>query len=137
MQGYKTPNETIGGGVRFTLHIDRPVLDLIELVNQAYETPAIAYWVDETIDKSRAPKGTYEFEYVYKFTIKTDDDTYEINVNTIRDGINAIVKGNVKVADYIKDYILRYLTDGDLGHIDSDALDVIVQAGLFKDVIFG
>lgn len=123
--------------VTFTTKHKLAVTDLIELVNQAIETPAIAYWIDQASDIKRAPEGKFDYNYCYRFLIKADGDTLEINVDTIRKGIQAILDGNVELNPMIKGYITNALANNDLGYIDSDALDVIIQAGLFGDIVYG
>lgn len=123
--------------VTFTIKHQLKVTDLIELVNQAFETGAINYWVDEVWHVDRAPEGRFDHRYCYSFQIVADGDKLTINVNTIRDGIQAILGGKVDVGVRLKQYIVSAIADNDLGMIDSDALDVIVQAGLFEGLVYG
>jgi len=123
--------------VTFTIKHQLKVTDLIELVNQAFETGAINYWTDTVTDYKRAPEGRFDHTYCYQFTIVADGDKLTINVNTIRDGIQAILGGKVDVGERLKQYIVSAIADNDLGMIDSDALDVIVQAGLFEGLVYG
>jgi len=123
--------------VTFTIKHQLPVTSLIELVNAAFETGAIAYWVDLASDIKRAPEGLFDYTYCYRFLIEADGDTLELNVDTIRKGIQLILDGTVGVNQRLRGYIVSALADDDLGMIDSDALDVIVQAGLFQELVYG
>lgn len=123
--------------VTFTIKHRMPVTSLIHLVNSAIETGAIAYWVDQANDIKRAPEGKFDYTYCYRFLIDADGSTYEVNVDTIRKGIQLILDGKVDVGDRLKQYIVSALAEDDLGMIDSDALDVIVQAGLFEGLVYG
>lgn len=123
--------------VTFTIKHRVPVTGLIGLVNAAIETGAIAYWVDQANDIKRAPEGRFDYTYCYRFLIDVDGSTHEVNVDTIRKGIQLIIDGNTDVNARIIGYIVMALAEGDLGMIDSDALDVIVQVGLFGDTVYG
>lgn len=122
--------------VTFTVRHQLAVTDLIELVNSAFETGAINYWTDEVIDYKRAPEGRFDHNYCYQFTIKADDEILGITVDTIRKGIQAILDNKIELGTTLRAYITNALTEADLGYIDSEALDAIVQAGLFGDIVY-
>jgi len=128
--------QTTAKTAQFRALLELPVTDLIELVNQAYETGAINYWVDDVKESHRAPEGKFDHNYCYQFTFITDGKEFTINVDTIRDGIQAILNG-LQDTTYVKGYILRAVVEQDLGYIDSDALDQIVQAGVFGSIVYG
>jgi hypothetical protein len=66
-----------------------------------------------------------------------DKATRVVNIDTIARGINAIVKGDVRLNQQIRNWITCDNRDNDGGNIDSDAADCIVQAGLFGEVVYG
>jgi hypothetical protein len=123
---------------QFRALLELPVTDLIQLVNQAYETEAIAYWVAYARDAERGEPDMFGHPNVYQFNLEAQDDeeTYHVDVNTMRDGIQAILNG-LHDTTYVKGYILRAVVEQDLGYIDSDALDQIVQAGVFGSIVYG
>ena len=128
--------QTTATTAQFRTLLELPVTDLIELVNQAYETGAINYWVDDVKESRRAPKGELDYAYCYQFTFTTDDKEFTINVDTIRDGIQLLLTGKAEMMQGRK-YVLQALIEQDLGYIDSDVLDMIVQAGLFGELVYG
>lgn len=114
---------------------------LIELVNQSYETGAIVYWVDEvqnvnrhTLDGSWLP----DFKWCHSFEIKNvdySDDWFTINVDTVIRGAEAILSGKVSVSPSLRTQIVMGIIGED--GMDSDAVDVLMQAGLFGEIVFG
>ena len=128
--------QTTATTAQFRTLLELPVTDLIELVNQAYETGAINYWVDDVKESRRAPEGKFDYNYCYQFTFTTDDKEFTINVDTIRDGIQLLLTGKAEMMQGRK-YVLQALIEQDLGYIDSDVLDMIVQAGLFGELVYG
>lgn len=109
----------------------------IELVDQALDTPAIAYWVDRARNVKREPLklGGIEHNYCYAFDVHADGSWWTIDIDTIEKGIRRTLGGDVVVNKYIVDMIRNALINDDV--IDSDALDVIIQVGIFNEIIFG
>ena len=115
--------------------------ELIELVNQAYETSAIGYWVDEvqnvqkmTLDGSWSP----DFKWCHSFDVRNadySDDWFTINVDTITRGAELVLSGRVNVSPDIRTQILVGIVGAD--GIDDDAVDVLIQAGTFSKIVFG
>ena len=128
--------QTTATTAQFRTLLELPVTDLIELVNQAYETGAINYWVDDVKESRRAPEGKFDHNYCYQFTFITDGKEFTINVDTIRDGIQLLLTGKAEMMQGRK-YVLQALIEQDLAYIDSDVLDMIVQAGLFGELVYG
>lgn len=128
--------QTTAKTAQFRALLELPVTDLIELVNQAYETGAINYWVDDVKESHRAPEGKFDHNYCYQFTFITDGKEFTINVDTIRDGIQLLLTGKAEMMQGRK-YVLQALIEQDLDYIDSDVLDMIVQAGLFGELVYG
>lgn len=52
-------------------------------------------------------------------------------------GISRLLNGDVKVRDDIREAIWRGVNEMDGGEIDIDAADVIVQAALFNEIVYG
>jgi hypothetical protein len=136
MNGQLSPNEILEGNVSFRTTMTLPTTALIELVNQSIETEAIAYWVETARDIMRAPAGKLDYTYCYRFLIEADGETHEIDVNTIKDGIQLILNGAEEMIQ-ARGYVIKALAENDLGYIDSDVLDQIIQAGLFGELIYG
>ena len=129
------------------LKIDRPKVtigDLIEIVNFAYESNIPGYWEVEysNVKKAELTLGTFSHNYTYSFTIKdfsTSEEGVEhtVDVGTIKRGIELILTGKTKVAHRIVDDIRTNIAENELPAIDSDAVDVIIQAGLFEELVYG
>jgi hypothetical protein len=61
-----------------------------------------------------------------------------ISVNTIIEGIERVLNGATQVNDAIRRSIAQDLAEGlDYGYIDEEALDVIIQVGLFGEIVYG
>lgn len=106
------------------------ISDLTDLVEQAYETGAIAYWASFDVQPKRNVDGVYEFQLSDQET----DEVYTVNVNTIKKGIEDILNRKVQVNTFIYSYIWSGVQTG---VFDGDACDCIVQAGLFGDIVYG
>ncbi len=95
----------------------------------------IGYWC-EARDIQQDGLGYLSF-------IATDSDVDSAFVpqgcdrRSIRLGVERILSGKVKVSKTLYGYILAGVTSYDSGLIDCNAADCIVQAGLFRDVVFG
>lgn len=60
-----------------------------------------------------------------------------ITAATIRKGLRLIVDGTVKVREDLFKAIALANRENDGGHIDADCADVIVQVGLFGEIVYG
>lgn len=60
-----------------------------------------------------------------------------IDAETIRVGIQKILDHEISINDVVFTYIVDGVLEADAGNIDAEAADVIVQAGLFGQIIFG
>jgi hypothetical protein len=73
----------------------------------------------------------------------TDDETsYQekaeiVTLDVVAKGIALIVSGKTSVFDALRRQIAQADRENDAGEIDADGADVIVQAGLFGQVIYG
>jgi len=125
------PDDTIGLNIAPKISVNA-LIDLVDAVPQA-----IGYWVDQYRDVHYTREDT---KRVYKLSIidENTDQEYLISVNTIIDGIQKIVSGNVEINSSITSYILSDLGEGlQGGYIDGEALDCIVQVGLFGEIVYG
>lgn len=101
-----------------------------------------------------------QYQYVYKGTVRVcvgekvgdepravlhplndDESGYvaegrEVTLDVIAHGIGVIEGGEI-VRDSMKTQILRASRENEAGYLDADDCDVIVQAGLFGEVIYG
>ncbi len=65
-------------------------------------------------------------------------DRWYINNEVIFKGLLRILTNpEFQIASRIKQYIVNGVIEKDCGHIDAEAADCIVQAGLFNEIIFG
>ena len=81
---------------------------------------------------------------VLSFTLYDEDSdkTYDVGIDEAFTGLCRIVgKDNdgvhVEIADYIKQYCVQGILEGDAGHIDAIAADCIVQAAIFGELVYG
>jgi hypothetical protein len=129
----------IAGTVSVSIPIHIRVSMLIDLVNQALEDGSISYWVAEArnVKRSELKIDGFEYKYCYSFEIREEGETdwHTVNTNTIANGITKILQGKTPLNDFITGMIFRSITGEDV--IDSEALDCIVQIGLFGDTVYG
>ncbi len=55
----------------------------------------------------------------------------------IIEGIKTVLKPTFQVRDDIRSAIFRGVLSGDAGEIDAEAADVIIQAAMFGDIVYG
>jgi hypothetical protein len=125
------PDDTIGLNIAPKVSVNA-LIDLVDSVPQA-----IGYWVDQYRDVHYTHEDT---KRIYKLSIidENTDQEHVISVNTIIQGIQKLVSGTVEVAPIFIGYILSDLGEGlQGGYIDGEALDVIVQVGLFGEIVYG
>jgi hypothetical protein len=108
------------------------LIDLMDSVPQA-----ISYWVRSFQDIHYTQASPAQ---IYSLTI-VDEETkqeYLISVNTIIEGIKKLVSGKLDVQERYIGYAMSDLGQGlQGGYIDSETLDLIIQAGLFGKVLYG
>ncbi|WP_055476468.1 hypothetical protein [Gordonia sp. HS-NH1] len=68
-----------------------------------------------------------------------EDVVHEITLDTIARGINAVADGSVAVSDsdYLRNLIRAASRSNDAGDVDAITADVIAQAGIYGEVIYG
>jgi hypothetical protein len=133
------PTLDVGDLVSLNIPMKVAVGDLIEIINTAYEEGVIDYWECEYSHAKHAKieiNGTTH-NYTYKFEIEVDDKKFTIDVDVIKRGIERILNGDVHVATRIQNDLRDAIAGSELPAVDTDAVDVIIQAGLFNDIVFG
>ena len=60
-----------------------------------------------------------------------------LDLDAVAKGIGLIKRGEVGVGSAIKQTILLADAENDAGYIDADGADVIVQAGLLGEIVYG
>lgn len=60
-----------------------------------------------------------------------------VDSNTVQLGIQRLLDGSVPIDSIIRGYVFSAVIERDAGHIDADAADCIIQAGVFGELIFG
>ena len=102
------------------------------------------YWC-EVLKYHWNKKDDTDFKSVIRVSDEYRDDKdkriakrrkYTINRNTILRGLKRVASGKMKVAEDYVEACVSLLTTGD-ADFDGDRAGVVVQAGLFNEVIFG
>lgn len=72
-------------------------------------------------------------------TLHDEDDgkVYVLTIDTIATGIGRVLGDGFKVRGDILDQVKCGSRENDAGEIDADGADVIVQAALFGEVVYG
>lgn len=63
-------------------------------------------------------------------------DTFDVTLQVMADGVRRLLDGSVKARQDIIADVLASVVEGD-ALMDADAADVVLQAGLFGEVVFG
>lgn len=104
----------------------------------------IGYWC-EVVRYHWNPKDDNDFHSVIRIDEEYSNDKdkrlskrrkYTINRNTILRGLKRVASGKMKVADWYVSKCAQLLVTGE-ADCDGEVADVVVQAGLFNEVIFG
>jgi hypothetical protein len=125
------PNDTISVNVAPKISVDA-LIDLVDAVPQA-----IGYWVETYKEVHYTSEDT---KRIYKLNVidENTEQEYLISVNTIIEGIQKLITGTMEVQDRYLGYIMSDLGQGlQGGYIDAETLDLIIQVGLFGEVIYG
>jgi hypothetical protein len=62
--------------------------------------------------------------------------TATLDIDLIKRGLDRVLKEDMPLNKQYRDYIMQAVFDQDAGMIDSVCADLIVQAGLFGDVVY-
>lgn len=66
-----------------------------------------------------------------------DPHQYVITPRKLLEGIQRVLAPGFQVNPQIRNAILQSVREDDAGNIDADAADVIVQAALFSEIVYG
>jgi len=139
--GMALPSEADGHRLKkYALQLPEPEKDspsnyfLRDLLITALES-GINYWCSTL---------KYDFEKVFASVMEHKDrdakdpgKVHEINGLVLTQGCLRIAEPTFKVCDDIRNRVLSSWMKKDIIDIDSEAADVIVQAGLFGEIVYG
>lgn len=101
----------------------------------------IGYWCCVHGDVEHAKNWDNIVDYVALRDCRDDEDESEkfgdITLDTIKTGIERILSGAVGVRSDLIGQVATGNARNDAGEIDSEGADVIVQAGLLNDIVYG
>lgn len=129
----------VTSAIPLDIRIQVPIGDLIEIINTAYEQNVIGYWGYEYgfAKQAEIEINGFTHNYTYKFEIDYEGEQLTVDVNTVKQGLERLLNGTVPVAGRILQDIRDRVAENELPAVDTDAVDVILQAGLFLDIVFG
>lgn len=133
------PTLDVGDLVPLNIQTKVAIGDLIEIINTAYEDGVIAYWECDYgfAKQSHVKINNFTHNYTYQFEIDYEGDQLTVDVGVIKRGVERILNGDVHVAGRIVNDIRDAIAGSELPAVDTDAVDVIIQAGLFNEIVFG
>lgn len=131
----------IDGEITLPITINVRVDHLIDLVNQAIEGSSIAYWVAQArnVKRSELTIDGLTHNYCYSFEVREEGEPqwHLVNVDTIKKGITKILQGKTTIHPSLHRMILgSVVSNNDTDVIDDEALDYIVQVGLFGETVY-
>lgn len=138
---FRSSSEPVGVGFNVVGEVDVAVL--LAMLTELVEGSAIAYWVAFADEVKRAEFAGDDFVYpwVYSFRVSVvdeDPDVFRVvTVETLTDGLRLVASGRVGVSADLRLQVVSFLLDPDGVVLDVDALDAVVQASLFGEVLFG
>jgi len=100
------------------------------------------HWKKKNV-KSEKIGDDEDLDGFYADVIETDDPEetdakkHKIDYSTIEKGLKRICETDVKLSETIKNSIIQAVMEDDGGNIDADSADVIVQIGLFNEIVYG
>lgn len=123
------------GGIQLAIRVeltDEMIADLWDAVWTSVEYGACSYWMEDV-----QWERDEETKAWTSFTV-TDEDGNEYKIGPARIGwaFKDLVEGRIELG-YPKRYLRSFLFDKDAGHIDVDAVDALVQAACFKQLVYG
>lgn len=132
-------------GVKASLREAVAVIEAESAERQQLFKDVLTNWIDTCFGlwaavQERAERDSEGYATSVKVQDCEDDDEpiHTVTLDTVRVGFARVMGGNVKAlhAGYIGNIAGAYATN-DGGMIDADDCDIIVQAGLFNEVIYG
>lgn len=90
--------------------------------------------------------GTYHYEPANEARVSIreigdgrpeEEALHEVDIETIARGISKLQQGEIKINSELLGWILAGSAKNDAGDIDAEAADVILQAALFGELIYG
>lgn len=103
-----------------------------DILTTAIESGAIDYWACD-YELFKVHRNSEGLVTMIEFQAEDETEkvqTYRVGQRTIQRGINAVLSSDLDVADYFKTYIVT-------NEIDSPTSDVIIQAGIFGQILYG
>jgi hypothetical protein len=90
------------------------------------------------VDRKEFLRGVIATAWIDAIDYWLDEETTQpdITMKVIAKGIAKIRAGTVEVNDQLRDTILLADLENDAGYIGSEEADVIVQVGLFGDIVY-
>jgi len=97
------------------------------------------YWA--SVSEYRADVAANEIIVVIHFYEGEDDgddqQTRKLTLMDIAEGIKRVLNPEFRVGDQIKGCLIQSICSNDAGMADADVADVIVQAALFGEIVYG
>jgi hypothetical protein len=122
-----------------TIKVDVPVKEefILDVLVTACEG-GITYWVEKARNIERGGRDGLDYLSLEVSPVETDTPEWRlISATTVLQGLTRILTGEVKVREDIAASVRNAVFNDDAGEIDSDGADVIVQAGLFNEIVYG
>lgn len=69
--------------------------------------------------------------------VEDEDEIYEVNVGVVLAGLAHLRNDQTQVAAYIRNMAIIADEHSDAGEIDAEIADVIVQLGIFGEIVYG
>jgi len=96
----------------------------------------INYWADFAEEDVDYP-WPQDIHFKVRDAMDSKTEFQAVTDETVENGINAMKNPEFSVRDDIRRSILFADVMHDAGEIDAEAADVIIQAGLFGEIVFG
>ena len=110
---------------------------LADVLTTAMETPVGSHWITWTVQQRDSEHRPILAELEYENATDGHDTMQTtITLDRIAEGIKACIEKKLVNAD-LTGYITAGVQENDASHIDADAADVILQATVYGNVIFG
>ncbi len=125
--------------ITIKLEVSDQLLD--DTIINAIEGNAIGYWAEhQNYSCEDEEEASAEIRDHYEDEDDVGDASKEwkkLNRELVLKGIQKILSGEVKLCTRIYGYILEGVLENNSGHIDGEAQDAIIQAGLLGEIVYG